>query len=142
MHTALKDRVSQLKQEVIAAYEQILNDIEERRKELKIDDESLTTSPGYMLGKLNKEKQISQLEIYQLKATDFKVENFKKLEEYKAEQEAKKNKTTYKPSIDVSVAAEMPPTTIETPEQLDEYIEKLKKRLLLKLAKNKKIFLN
>jgi hypothetical protein len=36
----------------------------------------------------------------------------------------------------------MPPTTIETPEQLDEYINKLRERLMFKLAKNQKLFLN
>ena len=82
------------------------------------------------------------MEIYELKANEFRAENFKKLEDHKAQAEAKKSGKTYVTSIDVSVAAEMPPTTIETPEQLDEYINKLRERLMVKLAKNKKIFLN
>ena len=69
-------------------------------------------------------------------------DNFKRLDDYKAKIKAKKKGVIYVTSIDISIAAEMPPTTIETAEQLDEYLKKIRERLMIKLAKNKKIFLN
>jgi len=142
LNDAIKRRLTNLKTEVVMLYETIFDEIAARQKELGIDAVNLTTSPEHYLQKINKEDQISQLEIYKLRANEFHAENFKKLEDYKAREEAKKSGKTYVTSIDVSVAAEMPPTTIETPEQLDEYINKLRERLMVKLAKNKKIFLN
>ncbi len=142
LHDAIKARLNALKSEVIATYESIFEEIENRRKELEIEAANLTTSPEYYLQKIKKENQIAQLEIYQLKANDFRAENFKKLEDYIAEKEAKKKGVDYVTSVDVSLASEMPPTTIETPEQLDDYLNKLRERLMVKLAKNKKIFLN
>ena len=59
-----------------------------------------------------------------------------------AKEEAKKSGNTYTQSVTINVANEMPPTIIETPEQLEDYIKKLRERLMVKLAKNQKIFLN
>ena len=142
LNDAIKTRLTNLKTDVVEQYETIFDEIAAHQKELEIDAANLTTSPDYYLQKINKEDQIAQLDIYKWKANEFRAENFKKLEDYKAQEEAKKSGNTYVNSIVVSVAAEMPPTTIETPEQLDEYINKLRERLMLKLAKNKKIFLN
>ncbi len=142
LNDAIKERIGILKTEVTETYEKIFDEIEKQRQALNIDDASLTTTPGYYLEKINKEKQITQLEIYQLKANDFRAANFKILDDYKAEKESKKKGGIYITSVDVSVAAEMPPTTIETAEQLDEYLKKLRDRLMIKLSKNKKIFLN
>ncbi len=64
------------------------------------------------------------------------------MEDFKAKAEAKKTGTTYQQSVTINVANEMPPTTIETPEQLEVYITKLREKLMIKLAKNQKIFLN
>ena len=142
LHEAIKSRINSLKSEVTSNYQKIFEEIEKRQKELQIDNPALTTNAEYYLKKISKEEQIAQLEIYQLKANDFWAENVKKLEDFKAQQTAKKTGKTYITSIDVSIAAEMPPTTIETPEQLDQYLNKLRERLMVKLAKNKKIFLN
>jgi hypothetical protein len=139
---AIQARKDTLKTEVLGTYETIFLEIEARKQELGIRDAHLTTDATYLLPKIRKEEQITQLEIYQLKANDFRADNFKALEDYKAKEEAKNTGQTYVASIDVSLAAEMPPTTIETPEQLDDYIKKLRDRLMVKLARNKKIFLN
>lgn len=142
LYDAIKQRVKTLKTEVLEQYEKIFEEIDQRKKDLNIDMPHLTTDASYYLQRIKKEEQIVQLEIYQYKANDIRVENFKKLEDYKAEQEAKSQGQDYVQSITVSVAAEMEPTKIENPEQLDEYIDKLRERLMVKLAKNKKIFLN
>jgi len=142
LHGAIKSRINSLKSEVVSAYEAIFEEIETRKKELGIDDANLTSNAEYILQKINKESQIAQLEIYQLKANDFRSGNFKKLEDSKAEKEAKKTGKAYVTSLDVSVAAEMAPTSVENEEQLDEYLKKLKGKLMVKLSKNQKLWLS
>ena len=142
LNDAIKTRLTNLKTDVVKLYETIFDEITARQKELGIDAANLTTSAEYYLQKINKEDQIAQLEIYELKANEFRAENFKKLEDHKAQAEAKKSGKTYVTSIDVSVAAEMKPTTIENEEQLDEYLKKLKAKLMVKLSKNQKIWLS
>lgn len=142
LNEAIKSRLTNLKTDVVELYEQIFDEIEARRKELGIDASNLTTAADYYLQKINKENQIAQLEIYELKANDFRAENFKRLEEFKAQEEAKKTGKKMVTSLDVSVAAEMPPTTIESEEQLDEYLKKLKAKLMVKLSKNQKLWLS
>ncbi len=142
IYDALKQKVALLKTEVIKTYEGIFSEILEKKNELAITEANLTTDADNFLNRIHKEQAIAQLEIYQLKASDFRAENFKILIDFKAKADAKKSGKDYTTSIDVSLAAEMPPTTIETPEQLDEYITKLRERLMVKLAKNKKIYLS
>lgn len=142
LNDAIKERLNSLKTEVVKTYETIFEEITARQKELGIDAANLTTSADHYLQKINKETQITQLEIYELKANEFRAENFKKLEDYKAQEVAKKTGKTYVSSIDVSIAAEMPPTTIENEEQLDEYLKKLKAKLMVKLSKNQKLWLS
>ena len=142
LNDAIKTRLTNLKTDVVKLYETIFDEIAVRQKELRIDAANLTTNAEYYLQKINKEDQIAQLEIYELKANEFRAENFKKLEDHKAQAEAKKSGKTYVTSIDVSVAAEMPPTTIENEKQLDEYLKKLKAKLMVKLSKNQKLWLS
>lgn len=142
LNDAIKNRLNSLKASVIKIYETIFEEIEARRKELGIDAANLTTNAEWYLQKINKENQIAQLEIYELKANDFRAENFKRLEDYKAEEEARKTGKEMVTSLDVSIAAEMPPTTITNEAQLDEYLKKLKAKLMVKLSKNKKLWLS
>jgi hypothetical protein len=142
LNDAIRERLAKLKTDVIKLYETIFIEIAARQKELGIDAANLTTSAEYYLQKINKENQIAQLEIYELKANDFRAENFKKLEDYKAEQEAKKTGKSMVISLDVSLAAEMPPTIIENEAQLDDYLKKLKAKLMVKLSKNQKLWLS
>lgn len=142
LNDAIKNRLNSLKANVIKIYETIFEEIEARRNELGIDAANLTTNAEWYLQKINKENQIAQLEIYELKANDFRAENFKRLEDYKAEEEAKKTGKEMVTSLDVSIAAEMPPTTITNEAQLDEYLKKLKAKLMVKLSKNQKLWLS
>lgn len=142
LNDAIKERLNSLKTEVVKTYETIFEEITARQNELGIDAANLTTSADHYLQKINKETQITQLENHALKANDFRAENFKKLEDYKAQEVAKKTGKTYVSSVDVSIAAEMPPTTIENEEQLDEYLKKLKAKLMVKLSKNQKLWLS
>jgi hypothetical protein len=142
LYDAIKKKIAVLKTEVIKTYEAIFSEIHLKKNELGITEANLTADADHILNKIHKEHEIARLEIYQLKATDFRSENFKILIDFKAKADAKKSGKAYTTSIDISLAAEMPPTTIENAEQLDEYIDKLRERLMVKLAKNKKIYLS
>jgi len=139
---ALRDRLNHLRKKVRDAYERIFEAIQLKKAELDINEAHLTPDADNFLGRIHRERQISQLEIYELKVDTFKAENFKNLDEYKAKQEAKAKGKDYKESLNISLAAEMPPTTISTPDELDSYLEKLRERLMIKLSKNQKLFLN
>ncbi len=138
---AINEKLKELREKVYKDYSVIFEEIENLRKEYNIKEVHLTTDPERYLQEILKEKQISRLVIYQLTATDFKADNFKRLEEFKDRKEAKKTGKDYTQSFDVSIAAEMAPTTIDTPEQLDEYIDKLRSKLMIKLKKNIKLYL-
>ncbi len=142
LYQAIKEHIKQLKDEVISTYENIFEEIENHRKALGVEERNLTTDSSSYLKKIKKEKQIAQLEIYKLKAADFRAMNFKYLEDHKAEKEAEASGKAYVTSFNVSVAKEMPPTTIDTPEQLEKYIDKLREQLMAKLKKNQKLFIN
>ena len=141
IHDSLDEKVKELRAEVVKAYEQVFTEINNHKNYLGITEANLTADDS-LIGKISKEKSYNQLEIYQLKSNEFRAENFKILEDFKAKAEAKKTGATYQQSVTINVANEMPPTTIETPEQLETYISKLREKLMVKLAKNQKIFLN
>lgn len=138
---AIKERIEGLKAEAKDTYERIFEDISSRKKELGIEQANITANPVYTIEKIEKEQNISKLDIVKLKASDFKAEQIKHLDNHIAEHKAKEKGEIFVASVDVSIVAEMEPTTIENAEQLDEYIEKLRNRLMVKLAKNKKIYI-
>jgi hypothetical protein len=141
IHDALQNKIKDLRSETVELYEQVFKEIEEHKNKLGITEVNLTTDPIF-INRIEKEKNYNQLEVYNVKINDFRTENIKILEDFKAKAEAKKLGKEYQQSVTINVANEMPPTTIETAEQLEEYITKLRERLMFKLAKNQKIFLN
>ncbi len=141
IHDGLEKKINSLRMQAVKMYEVVFSEINNRKHDLGITEANLTTDDSY-INRIYKEKSLNQLEIYILKINDFRAENFKILEDFKAKAEAKKSGTTYQQSVTINVANEMPPTTIETPEQLEVYIGKLREKLMIKLAKNQKIFLN
>ena len=142
LNTALSDRLNHLRKKVMDVYETIYAQLQEKERELEITEPNIYPDRDHTLGRIQREKSISQLEIYELKADSFRAEGIKSLEDFKAKQKAKASGKSYQASLSVSLAAEMPPTTIETPEQLEAYLEKLREKLMVKLGKNQKLFLN
>jgi hypothetical protein len=138
---AIKSHVNKLRSEIIEIYEGIFDELESHRQKLDLDA-GILPNREYWLPKIKKENQITQLENHKLKANGFRAEYIKKLDDRKSEQTAKKSGKEYVNSTKIMIAQEMPPTTVETPEQLDEYLNKLRKILMVKLATNKKLFIN
>ena len=141
IHDGLDKKIKDLRIQAVKMYEVVFSEINNHKHDLGITEANLTTDDSY-INRIHKEKSLNQLEIYILKINEFRAENFKILEDFKAKAEAKKSGKEYQHSVTINVANEMPPTTIENAEQLEEYIKKLRERLMLKLAKNQKIFLN
>lgn len=142
LHKALAAFVEKLRSQVLQTYELIFNEIDEHRKSLHIDEPYHATDPSTFLAKIRNEKKVAQLEISLLKADEFRANGFKVLDDYIARQKAKVSGKEYQVSTHIALAKEMPPTTIETPEQLDDYLHQLRAKLMVKLAKDKKLFIN
>jgi len=141
---ALENRLAELKTEVIALYETIFDELEAKKQELSITEPHIIADKSTILTKIKKVKQVSELEIYQLKATDFKLDNLKHLQDASAKKVAAEKGETYVPktiqTIHISTDI-IAGNTIETPEQVDELVEKLRNKLMVELSKNGKIFL-
>ena len=95
-----------------------------------------------MLQDINKATSIAQLKLRKLEANSFKKDNLKKIEDQKQREKAKETGESFTKSIEVSVAAEMQPTTVSNEQELDAFLKKLKEQLMLKLKNNQKLWLN
>ncbi len=142
INDALKHQLKEKREAVAQLYTEVLDAIDAEKERLEIDEANLTPDRQTMLDKVVKEKKLDQLEIMELKASDVRKESFKTLAEFKARKKAEEEGKKYTASVPVSLAAEMAPTEIKTPEELDQYLTELRKRLMIKLANNQKIFLN
>lgn len=141
---ALENRLTELKAEVIALYEAIFNELDAKKQELNITEPHIIADRATIIGKLEKAKQVSELEISQLKATDFKLDNLKVLQDASAKKVAAEKGETYVPKTihTVQISSDIiAGNTIETPEQVDALVEKLRNKLMVELSKNGKIFL-
>jgi hypothetical protein len=139
---AIKDRLQDLKTTVLVSYEAVFEEIKDHAKEIGISEANLTPDPEFILGGFRKSTKISQLDVAILQIQGFRAENLKKLDDFKRQQEAKKVGKTYVPSVKISIANEAKPTLIESAEQLDQYLEKLRSSLLKQLEKNSKIYIS
>src|SRR5690606_26167293 len=141
---ALESRLAELKAEVIALYEAIFNELDAKKQELNITEPHIIADRATFLAKLERAKQVSELEISQLKATDFKLDNLKVLQDASAKKLAAEKGETYVPKTihTVQISSDIiAGNTIETPEQVDALVEKLRNKLMVELSKNGKIFL-
>ena len=124
-----------------AKYESIFDELDTKRKELGIDEQNIVADRISYMERLRKYKTITKFQIALLEADDFRKENLKKLIDYKDKENRGEDKD-YITSVEISVAHEMSPVTIETEEQLDVYLKKLKAKLMVKLKNYKKLFLS
>lgn len=141
---ALENCLADLKSDVITLYEAIFVELESKKQELRITDSHVITDKTAFLAKVERIKQVTELEILQLKASDFKLDNLKYLQDAFAKKIAVENGDTkgFKTIQTVNVSTDIiAGNTIETPEQVDALVEKLRNKLMVELSKNGKIFL-
>lgn len=141
LHQALQDHVNTLREGVIKTYEKIFEEIEEHRQVLQVEDGGMESNHTYHLQKIKKEHQISILENHELKASDFRSLEFKRLDDLQAKKKAKDKGVEYVSSVSISLSKEITPVTVETPEEVEAFIAQLREKLMFKLAKNKKLFI-
>lgn len=138
---ALRGQLDTLRNSVVEKYKAVFEEIENRKSELKIKEPHITADEGYKLDQINKVKSIAQLKNLDFEATGFRANNLKNIEDHIAKKKAEEEGKKYEKSLDVSIAAEMTPTTISNEHELDNYINKLREKLMQKLKNNKKLWL-
>ncbi len=142
LYQALQDHVNSLRDNVLKEYEKIFGEIEARREALGVEEWDASSAFEVQLQKIRKEKLISLLDNHLLRANDMRTAFLKRLEDLHARQKARQEGTVFVDSVSITLSREMEPTTIESPEQLDVYLRMLRERLLQKLTRNKKLFIN
>ena len=138
---AVRERVKTLREKVVEEYIDIFEELDKSKEDLK-DGAHLTPEKDYVLQDINKATSIAQLKLRKLEASSFKKDNLKKIEDQKQKEKAKETGESFTKSIEVSVAAEMQPTTVSNEQELDAFLKKLKEQLMLKLKNNQKLWLN
>ncbi|WP_313262701.1 BREX system P-loop protein BrxC [Sphingobacterium multivorum] len=141
---ALEKYVAELKQSVLAQYEEIFEELRLKQEELELEESQLTTDKSFKLAQIEKLKQINDLEIQELKASEFRLDNLKRLQDAAAKKHAADKGESYQPktiqTVNIS-ASIIAGNTIDSPEQVDALLEKLRNKLMVELGKNGKIFL-
>lgn len=129
---SLKDLVEKLKNEAKIYYQDLYKDVEDKIAVLLIKEPDTFFDKDSRLKTINTEKNISNLQLILSQADDYKAKILKLIIEQNAV-ESGSEKTT-EVITDLSCV-------IESEEQLDLYIDKLKQRLLTKLKENKIIII-
>lgn len=140
LRKAINERVKNKQSLVQDIWANIYDTIEERQEELSIKD-NILPSRQFHLDKISKTHDLTQLELMRHDAEEFKNEWLQKLEDEKAREDEKEGKT-YTKSTNIHLAKEMEPRTIESEQQLNEYLDELREHLVNKLNKHKKLYLN
>jgi len=137
---ALNDLLNSLKEKVIAAYEKAFKEIEEEAKKLKITEAHVYADKNYTLNKIGKINSITSLQLELKNVEDFRREEISKLYDY-AHKYSEKDKGASKVGEPEEFYITRIATTIQNEEELNAYIEKVKKQMLELLKNNKTIII-
>ena len=111
--------------------------------ELDITDAHVISDRLTVIDRLQKLNNVNDLEISELKASDFKLDNLKILEELKSKKIAAEKGETYidKKIQTVNISTAIAGKTLSNADEVDNLIETLRNKLMVELGKNGKIFL-
>lgn len=152
---ALKERVENLKEQVSTAYQEAFKELVVRYDALGLSDPHILPEESYVLDQINRLKSISELEVKGVKVDEFKTDNLRKLEmsampmveepktgitsaNSKAVGTVVKQKQTM---VDIDITKELRGMSLNTAEEVEELISKLRNKLMIEIGKNGKIFL-
>lgn len=140
---AVDDRINSLKESVIALYNEVFEELEAKKTELDITDAHVISDRLTVIDRLQKLNNVNDLEISELKASDFKLDNLKILEELKSKKIAAEKGETYidKKIQTVNISTAIAGKTLSNADEVDNLIETLRNKLMVELGKNGKIFL-
>src|SRR5690606_29109662 len=140
---AVDDRINSLKESVIALYNEVFEELEAKKTELDITDAHVISDRLTVIDRLQRLNNVNDLEISELKASDFKLDNLKILEELKSKKIAAEKGETYidKKIQTVNISTAIAGKTLSNADEVDNLIETLRNKLMVELGKNGKIFL-
>lgn len=141
---AIQERLTDLKGMVIDQYKTAFDELYTKQKELKLDEANLIPDKNHFINKLENSKSLKVLELAEAKLDAFKQENLFTLQEEAQKQKAAEKGEKYSNNlIEYSLSKKYIGEVLSTPEEVDAFINKLRKELMLELGKNKdgKIFL-
>lgn len=126
----IKDLVEKLKKDAEKAYDEIFRDLENQIKQLEIKEPDTLYQPKESKFKeINNEKNVSNLKLFISQAGDFRAKSIQSIISYKAKKDGK-------PVQESEVIKDLQ-AVIKNEEDLDKYLNELRKRLLDKLKENK-----
>jgi len=143
---AVRERLKELKDDVVQQYKEIFVELKEMQKELSLEDSNILPDESYYIEKLEKSKSLNELILKEAKSTEFKRDYL-----FKLQQEAQRMKAAEggggkyeKGLVEYSLSTKSLGKTLSTADEIENFIEDLRKDLMAKLEENEggKIFLN
>lgn len=128
--TEIKKLKKELINTVVKAYEAIYEDIETTAKKEGVSDKTLFTKKDDKINKLKSEQNIAKLQLALAESSSFKAECLKAISD-----------SLGKKSITFKASGDGLPSQIENEEQLEDYLTKLKSKLLKALKAGKTIII-
>ena len=130
---SLNNLVGSLKTKALGLYDQLYSELDAKAKELKVNEPGIYDSKEYKINAIENSNNIETLRRVLSEVNDFKAKNLKAIIEYAGKNNGGNGRST-------EIISDLS-TTIENEEQLNNYINELKKRLLAKLKENKIIII-
>ena len=151
LETALKDLVSSLKEQTSAAYQAAFAELEAEQQKLNITDANVLPDLDYIMQGINRSKSITELQLKRRQVSDFKTDGLKALYDFQHKQTAPPPPQAGEtappqyagPETEVFTLRNDPDllTTIKNEDDLNEYLDALRRKLSQKLKNNKIIIL-
>jgi hypothetical protein len=130
LQTAIKKLKDELVKQAVNAYKKVFKEVEDEAKKAGVSEPTLFTSKDEKLKQLKTEQNISKVQLALEKTTSFKTECLKAIGD-----------SLGKKSVTFKVSSSGLPSQIENEEQLNDYLNKLKNKLLKALKDGKTIII-
>ena len=142
LEAAIKEHIKQYRENVLDAYHKAFDFLETKQIEIGIATANTLPNRAYYIEKIEKEKDIRNLKLKENDLSKLQSDALKNLLDAKAEQEKAAGNIGKRAEIyTVHDDPDFQSTQIETEAQMDEYLGKLRKKLLLKIQNNKIIII-
>lgn len=146
---AIKDKLKELKEDVIKQYEEMFDELEAKKTELEIDNPNILPDREYHINKIKKSNSILELDNHGLTKDKIRISSLEELANAKAKTKVAEphNGVTYvspkktTPVRRVNISHKITGQTIGSPDDVEKLLEKLRKQLLDELKGNDKLFI-
>ncbi len=146
---AIKEKLKELKEDVIKQYEEMFDELEAKKTELEIDNPNILPDREYHINKIKKSNSILELDNHGLNKDKIRISSLEELANAKAKTKVAEphNGVTYDPTQKtapvrrVNISHKITGQTIGSPDDVEKLLDKLRKQLLDELNKNDKLFI-